>query len=122
MELVKVDSKDTKNTKEIALRDFIRFARKATQGIGQSTEAQAKDLLGKLVRAGHLSQAEEGKILGTLFARMKHSRDYFEKRVGDAVSVASKKLVELSTRELARIEKHISELEKRLEKTSKTKR
>lgn len=122
MELVKVDTKDSKNPKEIALRDFIRFARKATQGIGDATESQARDLLQKLVKAGHLTAQEETKILHNLLVRVKSGRETFEKKVGDAISVASKKLVDLTTQELSRIEKQIADLEKKLDRVSKLKR
>ena len=122
MELVKVDQKEPKSNKEIALRDFVRFAKKATQGMGASTEAEAKDLIQKLMKFGHITSDQEQKLLSSLVGKMKSSRDQFERRVGEALSLASKKLVEISTKELSRIEKQISDIEKRMEKTSKVKK
>lgn len=122
MELVKVDQKEPKNNKEIALRDFVRFAKKATQGMGASTEAEARDLIQKLMKFGHITQDQERKLLSSLLGRMKSSREHFERNVGEALSLASKKLIDISTKELSRIEKQISEIEKRMEKASKTKK
>lgn len=122
MELVKVDQKEPKNNKEIALRDFVRFARKATQGIGASTEAEARDLLKKLMKFGHITPEQEEKLLSTLLGRMKQGREQFEKKIGESLQLATKKLIDISTKELSRIEKQISEIEKRMEKTSKVKK
>lgn len=121
MELVKVDQRDAKNT-NIVFKDFVRFARRATHGIGQATEAEAKELLRKLTKAGHITSEQETFLMTSLLDRVKSSREKFEGQVASAIQTAAKKLVDLSSRELARIEKKIEELEKGIEKNSKTKK
>lgn len=122
MELVKVDQKSYKGTKDTVLTEFVRLARNVTHGIGEASETQARELLKKLAKAGHITADQETKLLHTLLGLMKQSKDRFELRVTNAIQMASKQMLEVSSKELERLEKKIVEFEKKIEKTSKLKR
>lgn len=119
VEMVKVDQKDSKGNKELVFKDFVRFAKKATHGIGRATESEAKELLKKLTKTGYINVAQEEKLLSSLLGRMKLSQEKFEERVAVAVQTAAKRMVEVASKEVSRIETQILELEKKIEKNSK---
>lgn len=118
MEMVAVRTAERENrpTKETVLRDFVRFSWKATRGLTTAAEAEAGDLVQKMVAIGRVTPDEGSQLLATLTSRMQGSKAVFEQRVDASVKTAVLKVAEIATKEIGRLTAETKKLEERLAK------
>jgi polyhydroxyalkanoate synthesis regulator phasin len=109
-----------RTNKEVVLRDFVRFSWKATRGLTEAAEGEGRDLVRRMVDSERVTAEEGDRLLVTLTARMRMSRQVFEEKVDSSVRKAVEKLAAISGRELTRLSEQVVEAERRLERLKST--
>lgn len=108
-------SRVEKRNDDKLLEDFIRYSMRAARGLGSVAEEEGRDLVRRMVESNKVTEEEGEKLLNTLLARMLQSRDVFESKVKESVSIAMSKLSSISTREFDGLKSRVDSIDRRLQ-------
>lgn len=100
--------------RETVLRDFVRFAWRATRGLTTAAESEGKELIRRMEESGRVSPEQSQYLVNQMSGRMNDSRHHFEETVSKSIDKVVMQMNEISTRELNSLNEQISNLERRL--------